>query len=577
MSSDLASCRAPAANRMRSGTRRVHLVHIVADDLGYNDLGYVNPEIISPRLDSLARCGIRLETFYTFKTCAPSRASMLTGRYPFRVGVYSNQDIDSHGVPSNFTMLPALLKQLGHYATHAVGKWHLGFRSPELTPTWRGFDSFFGYWHCCSAGYERRVFPHGNDWFLDLANATGKRLRPALGHDGRYSAFLYADEAIRIIRRHNPRRPLYLYLAFQSIHGPNAVPARFSQLYAARHPEWSAARHVRHGMVTALDEAVGQTVDALVDTGLWDSTLCVFNSDNGGTGHSNAPLRGAKFGLWEGGVRVRAFLSGGAVHARRGAKWHGLAHESDLLPTMLAAAGLQVPTNTGPTPMDGFSLWDAIQANSSSPRTAVVHQILNQFNLRDCLGADHDMENCGAAVRVGRYKLLAGYPGWSQWAGDTPANPAWLGDPDWQRYNKSEAPAQPRGDGCKIVSGERCPCWRSLCLFDLEADPGERHDLSRALPAVRSRLLTVLQAESSRGAQGSHLTKAAAAADALALGHTLRAKRAYLPFGNASVWLNNASAASCYNPLMPWMERRVQRSVGLDTARWNWEFAGMSV
>ena len=83
----------------------------------------------------------------------------------------------------------------------------------------------------------------------------------------------------------------------------------------------------------------------------------------------------------------------------------------------------------------------------------------------------------------------------------------------------------------------------------------------------------MLQAESSRGAQGSHLTKAAAAVDALALGHTLRTKRAYLPFGNASVWLHNASAASCYNPLMPWMERRVQRAVGLDTAQWNWEFA----
>ena len=118
--------RAPAHQGTRSAARRVHLVHIVPDDLGYNDLGYVNPDLVTPRLDTLARSGVRLDTFYTFKTCAPTRASMLTGRYPFRVGVYSNQDVDSYGVPSNFTLAPALLRQLGDYATHAIGKWHLG-------------------------------------------------------------------------------------------------------------------------------------------------------------------------------------------------------------------------------------------------------------------------------------------------------------------------------------------------------------------------------------------------------------------------------------------------------------------
>lgn len=84
----MSACRAPAHHGTRSAARHVHLVHIVADDLGYNDLGYINPGLVTPRLDTLARCGVRLDTFYTFKTCAPTRASMLTGRYPFRVGVY---------------------------------------------------------------------------------------------------------------------------------------------------------------------------------------------------------------------------------------------------------------------------------------------------------------------------------------------------------------------------------------------------------------------------------------------------------------------------------------------------------
>ena len=136
------TCHTPSRQRAKP-----HIIHVVADDLGYHDVGYRNPHMLTPTLDSLRACGLTLENFYSFKACGPSRASILTGRYPFRMGIYSNEDINN-GVPTNFTFLPEILKAAG-YATHAVGKWHLGYRSEELTPTRRGFDTFFGFWHCC--------------------------------------------------------------------------------------------------------------------------------------------------------------------------------------------------------------------------------------------------------------------------------------------------------------------------------------------------------------------------------------------------------------------------------------------
>ena len=123
-----------------------NIVHVVADDLGWSDLGFAATTAPrTPNIDALAMGGVRLERFYAAKECAPSRTAIMTGRLPFQYGYYQNPS-DEGGVPLNYTFLPEALQAAG-YATHAIGKWHAGFRTKAYTPTWRGFDTFFGFYH----------------------------------------------------------------------------------------------------------------------------------------------------------------------------------------------------------------------------------------------------------------------------------------------------------------------------------------------------------------------------------------------------------------------------------------------
>ncbi|KAL1518597.1 hypothetical protein AB1Y20_002885 [Prymnesium parvum] len=530
-------CRSPTA-----GTRRPHLLHIVVDDLGHRDLGFNNPERHSPNIDHLRACGVVLDHFYAPKACAPSRASIMTGRYPFHVGVYSNVDVDTYGVPTNFTFLPELLRRHAGYATHAVGKWHLGHRSVGMTPTYRGFDSFFGFWHCCS-DYHTHTFPGGG---LDLTRANGTQLATERGHAGEYSAAMYADVASAIIRSHPRGVPLYLYLAFQSVHGPYQVPSRYRHAQASAHPAWSAKRQTYAAMVAAMDAAVGQVVRTLRGAKLWEASLVLLMSDNGGAlgMMQNEPLRGGKFTLWEGGVRVPFLLSGPVMFARRGGRWDGLSHTSDILPTLLAAAGAAAAAAALAPPLDGVSLWAALLSNASSPRREVIHQVVSRWSPRDCLGADHDAQNCGAALRVGRYKLLAGYPGDARDSAEAADSAAW--EPDYAAF-PSNASLMARSDGCRLADGARCRCWRAACLFDVVADPSEAVELSGARPRLAALLARRLAEASLSASQGAAACAAARAADAAAARRMYAEGGAHLPFAAEAAWRDEREAPSCYN------------------------------
>ena len=167
---------------------------------------------------------------------------------------------------------------------------HNGFRTKEMTPTFRGFDTFFGYWHCCSD-----YWTHSLDGHIDQTNATGYMLTPDFGHQQEYSAFLYAKEASRLIGLHNSKQPLYLYLPFESVHGPIEAPEAYVSRYNATIQD--TKRRTFSGMLSAMDDAVQMVVESLQVAGLWEDSLIFFNSDNGGPlgSANNLPLRGGKF------------------------------------------------------------------------------------------------------------------------------------------------------------------------------------------------------------------------------------------------------------------------------------------
>ena len=236
-----AACAVAAANPK-------HIIMVVADDLGYNDLGVRNahgangPRTITPTLNNLVSTGLTLSSYYTFKICSPSRASSLTGRYPWGAGFY-DMNVDNDHTTTNFTLYPELLNKAG-YRTHALGKWDVGYMLRNATATYRGFDTFFGYYLACNADYwwgripvplycclyfalfrrnRRRyhTFPggscgynvHTTDW-SDNANVT---VGPAdlAEINGTYNRNLLSTRAADIIAAHNPSEPLYMYLAFQ--------------------------------------------------------------------------------------------------------------------------------------------------------------------------------------------------------------------------------------------------------------------------------------------------------------------------------------------------------------------------
>ena len=243
----------------RKALKQPHIVLIVADDLGYNDVPWHNPTIISPHLQDLAKTGVILEQNYVQPKCAPSRAALMTGRYPFHTG-RQHESLPPQmptGLSTKYRLLPQRLQEVG-YKTHAVGKWHLGFCDWDYTPTRRGFGTFFGF------------YTHGADYYERLAGDSeggvkGYDLRSneSVTHEGEgeYSAHLFSRKAAEVIHNHERKSPMFLYLAFQSIHKPIQVPDQYSRRYQ---PYGKLSKDSkRKGMRNAPDELVKNVTIAL--------------------------------------------------------------------------------------------------------------------------------------------------------------------------------------------------------------------------------------------------------------------------------------------------------------------------
>ena len=352
---------------------RPNIVYIVADDLGWKDVGFHGSDIKTPNIDALAAAGARLEQFYAQPMCTPTRAALMTGRYPFRYGLQTAVILSGHkyGLPTDERLLPQTLKDAG-YETAIVGKWHLGHAERKFWPKQRGFDHQYG-----PLIGEIDYFSHKQQGVLDWYRNN----RP-LDEPG-YSTDLIGSEAVRLITKHDTKVPLYLYLTFNAPHTPYQAP----QAYLDRYKHIAdPSRRAYAAMVTAMDDQIGRVVAALDKRGMRENTLIVFQSDNGGTSNplfagegdvskikipvDNGPLRDGKGSLYEGGTRVVAFANWPG-HIKPGTV-DGMMHVVDMYPTLATLAG--APLDKGKA-LDGMDMWRTISENAPSPRTEIVYNI----------------------------------------------------------------------------------------------------------------------------------------------------------------------------------------------------------
>src|SRR5215468_8384315 len=363
------------AGSTRAADTKPNIVHIVADDLGWKDVGFNGcTDIKTPNIDALAAGGAKFTQFYTEPMCTPTRAALMTGRYPFRYGLQTIVIPTSadYGLDTNEWLMPQCLGKAG-YKTAIIGKWHLGHADKKYWPMQRGFDYQYG----AMIG-ELDYFTHDEhgvlDWFRnnEPVRETG------------YTTTLIGRDAARLIEEHDTSTPLYLYLAFNAVHTPYQAPKE----YVDRFPNIAdPTRRTYAGMVAAMDEQVGRVVAALDTRKMRDNTLIVFHSDNGGTRDAmfagviadmskikipcdNGPYRDGKGTLYEGGTRVAAFANWPG-HIRPGTV-DALIHVVDFYPTLTALAGASTAKSK---PLDGVNVWETIANGAPSPRTEIVYNV----------------------------------------------------------------------------------------------------------------------------------------------------------------------------------------------------------
>ena len=435
--------------------RQPNVVIILADDLGYGDLAcYGNAKARTPNLDQMAAEGAKLTHFNCpMSFCAPTRASLMTGRYPFRCGMPNNPAPDG-GPDANGLHLPEsemTIAQLFHgagYATGMVGKWHLGHSKPEWLPTHRGFDEYLG-------------IPYSNDMRpVQLVDGDKPFEYPVIqaGLTQRYT-----DRSLAFIEK-NKDRPFFLYLAHAMPHKPLAASEAFYK---------KGGNGLYQDVITELDACVGRVLAKIKELGLDSDTLVVFTSDNGATfGGSTGGLRGMKGSSYEGGYRVPCI-----------ARWPGkipAGHASaepvimmDLFATTLKIADVNPPSDRV---IDGRDIMPVLTSNAKSPHEVTFGGLAAKL----------------ATVRDARWKLHVLKPSIGLAAGaKVKPGERWIDPrgPDgvtiiapYEQADPSMHPGTLEGDEPKPMQ-----------LFDLQADPNEQHDVAATHPEEVQRLMALYE------------------------------------------------------------------------------------
>ena len=375
-------------------TSKPNIIFILADDLGYADLSFTGgKDVRTPHIDALAAKGMFLKNFYANSTvCSPSRAALLTGKYPDLVGVpgvIRQQEKDSWGyLKEDAILLPAVLKKSG-YQTAIIGKWHLGFEKPNL-PNSKGFDQFKGYLGDMMDDY----YTHRRDG-INWMRQDEKEIDPK-GH----ATDLFTAWAMDyVVEKSKSRSPFFLYLAYNAPHFPIQPPTDFLEKVKQRAPDASESRVKNIALVEHLDASIGKLMATLEATGQINNTIIVFSSDNGGSlphGQSNGTLNGGKQDMLEGGIKVPVVVVW-KDQIKAGSSTDQLALLMDFFPTLANIAGAHVEHK-----INGINLTTVLKGSAPIQTDRTVYWMRRE-------GGQHNGLAYYAA-RKGNFKILQNNP-----------------------------------------------------------------------------------------------------------------------------------------------------------------------
>lgn len=471
-----------SAQGQSNSAQKPNIIVIVADDLGWDDVSFHgSPQIPTPNIDALALSGVILNNYYVSPSSFATKCEIMTGKYATRLGVqhgviHNKQPV---ALPETEKILPQYMKELG-YNTHAVGKWSLGFYKESLLPWRRGFDTFFGGLTSSGADYFT-YSAYDENYGLDL-----RRNEEVIHNEtGHYITNIYTNEAVNIINNHNKSEPLFLYVAHQAVHSGNAddpLQAPLDYVKKVAHIR-NAKRKLFGGMVAALDESLQNITVALSSNRLLENSIIIFSTTAGGAVGgmelnmgSNFPLRGSKMTVWEGGIRGVSFVYSEKIQENSRVN-EEMFHATDWLPTILGLAGGDWKSMKQ---IDGFNVWDAIShENYMSPRFEILHQF-DPLQKNQC------------ALRVGDYKLIINQD--IGFYGDWYPRPAEVGE--LQDLTKPSTLPNAKVTCDKSyphpfleMHAPPCDPMRKPCLFNIQWDPCEFHNLADFMPNTLKVLL----------------------------------------------------------------------------------------
>jgi len=496
---------------------RPHIVLLVLDDIGWADVGYHGSNFPTPNIDTLVKGGVELDRMYALPQCSPTRSAVMTGRWPWTIGLQHWNTIfpgSKAGLPHDVATLAEVMRSAG-YGTHAIGKWHLGYSKESQFPTSRGFDSYLGYLQGEIDYYNRTIptcqtalclfrsnckgqvsgqtctepmqSPYGpNAEAFDFWN--GSEL--ALQEYGRYTQHSYMSRFRQLLEPYNasahpaPPKPLFLYFAQQLLHVPLQAPDDPHHLEACRGVRGGYSvtnRTVLCSMASKLDETIGEMVQLLKEFGMYENTLIWAYSDNGGmtswgkgfpaSASSNHPLRGGKTTLFEGGVRSVSWVCGGALPVKaQGTKRKELLHAVDILPTLAGLAGVKLSGST----LHGEDVWGTIVGAEGHitkrmelPLNIAMNRDLNMLSIPNWFTPHWSAANYTAVINW-PWKLILGNSYLSIGQHEIVSRAGW-----WTIENYTYTPP---------------PSASGAMLFHLETDEAEHYNVAEQFPDVVSNM-----------------------------------------------------------------------------------------